>query len=150
MDVVVQGKTLTINIVNKERYLGYAYLVISMIPFAFYTTDSKIEFAFEIVLALALWWAALLALAEKEYCVINKEKNHIKVASNNLFSQKQLVHNLDDLLECKLDKAEEGKKDMRRIVFVFNDGIEIPLTNSYYADHKLMTGIIKKVDDFLD
>jgi DNA-binding transcriptional regulator WhiA len=149
MDVVIQNKTLTVNVYNKERYLGYVYILISFVPFVFYRTESTIEFACQIVFFAALWWAALLALAEKEFCVVNKEKNVVRVTTSTLFNQRQFVHNLDDLLDIKMEQVNEGKKNMHRIVFHFNDGIEIPLTTTYYSDQKQLNEIIKKIDNFV-
>ena len=135
---------------NGEKIIGFGCLLFSLLPWVATVTESTSEFYYKMVFTAGLIWVGLLSLGDKDNCVIDKKKNVLRVTKNSLYKKRDYVHNLDELLDCEIETAEQNTNPKYRIKFVFNDGIEIPATEIYFRDKISLEKVVQSCNEWLE
>jgi predicted alpha-1,6-mannanase (GH76 family) len=95
-----------------------------------------------------------ITILRSEVCTINKKTKLIKIARKKLyiFRTRVYVHNLEALEDIIVDDVKEKKESTTthyRILFCFNDGVELRLSDALYLKKEPLLELAAQLREFV-
>eukprot|EP01112_Ceratiomyxa_fruticulosa_P001157 TRINITY_DN11146_c0_g1_i1.p1 TRINITY_DN11146_c0_g1~~TRINITY_DN11146_c0_g1_i1.p1 ORF type:complete len:167 (-),score=46.18 TRINITY_DN11146_c0_g1_i1:50-550(-) len=136
---------------HKDKYIAIAFVLIGLlVQFAPMDTELFPHYLRWIILLL-LVLIAIFNIPSTDTTTISKRERKVTIQSTPFLpflSTNYTTRSLDDVTEVEVEQL--GKKKAYRVVIAYEDGVKVPLTESFYSDEKFMYKISSQVSKFIE